>query len=75
MRSPILNERLNVLISKELHLDGYIQSHFYHESAGGGIRSPTLLEPVMVVTLGTIVGFIVIALFMPMVSLLQSVGK
>jgi len=33
----------------------------------------SLLEPVMVVTLGTIVGFIVIALFMPMVSLLQGV--
>jgi type IV pilus assembly protein PilC len=33
----------------------------------------SLLEPVMVITLGLIVGFIVIALFMPMVSMLQSV--
>ncbi|MBL7133295.1 MAG: type II secretion system F family protein [Phycisphaerae bacterium] len=43
------------------------------ESMVAGMVS--LLEPVMVVTLGTIVGFIVIALFMPMVSLLQSVGQ
>ena len=35
----------------------------------------SLLEPVMVVTLGLIVGFIVIALFMPMVKLLQNVGS
>ena len=34
----------------------------------------SLLEPVMVVVLGTIVGFIVIALFMPMISLIQGVG-
>jgi type IV pilus assembly protein PilC len=33
----------------------------------------SLLEPVMVVTLGVIVGFIVVALFMPMVGMLQSV--
>ena len=32
----------------------------------------SVLEPVMVVILGTIVGFIVVALFMPLVSLLQS---
>ena len=31
----------------------------------------SILEPVMVVILGTIVGFIVIALFMPMISLIQ----
>ena len=31
----------------------------------------SILEPVMVVVLGTIVGFIVIALFMPMISLIQ----
>ncbi|MCD4826028.1 MAG: type II secretion system F family protein [Phycisphaerae bacterium] len=34
----------------------------------------SLLEPVMVVTLGVIVGGIVIALFMPMVKMLQTVG-
>ncbi|NBB95095.1 MAG: type II secretion system F family protein [Planctomycetes bacterium] len=35
----------------------------------------SLLEPVMVITLGLIVGFIVIALFMPMVSLLNAVSS
>jgi type IV pilus assembly protein PilC len=33
----------------------------------------SLLEPVMVITLGVIVGFIVVALFMPMVAMLQGV--
>ena len=33
----------------------------------------SLLEPVMVITLGVIVGFIVVSLFLPMVSLLQAV--
>jgi type IV pilus assembly protein PilC len=32
----------------------------------------SILEPIMVVILGTIVGFIVVALFMPLVALLQS---
>ena len=39
--------------------------------AVGGLVS--LLEPLMVIGLGSIVGFIVIALFMPLVSLMQSV--
>ncbi len=34
----------------------------------------SLLEPVMVITLGGIVGFIVVALFMPMVSMIQNVS-
>jgi type IV pilus assembly protein PilC len=34
----------------------------------------SLLEPIMVVVLGGIVGFIVIALFMPLVQLIQSVS-
>jgi type IV pilus assembly protein PilC len=34
----------------------------------------SLLEPIMVVVLGGIVGFIVIALFLPMVTLIQSVS-
>lgn len=34
----------------------------------------SILEPVMVVVLGVIVGFIVIALFMPMVSLIQGMS-
>jgi type IV pilus assembly protein PilC len=39
--------------------------------AVGGLVS--LLEPLMVIGLGSIVGFIVMALFMPLVSLMQSV--
>jgi len=35
----------------------------------------SILEPVMVVVLGVIVGFIVIALFMPMISLIQGVSS
>src|SRR5947207_1001581 len=35
----------------------------------------SILEPVMVVILGVIVGFIVIALFMPMISLIQTVSS
>lgn len=35
----------------------------------------SLLEPVMVITLGGIVGFIVLALFMPMVSLIENVSQ
>ena len=34
----------------------------------------SLLEPVMVITLGAIVGFIVLALFMPMVSMIENVS-
>ncbi len=34
----------------------------------------SILEPIMVVVLGVIVGFIVVALFMPMVSLIQAVS-
>jgi type IV pilus assembly protein PilC len=34
-----------------------------------------ILEPVMVVVLGVIVGFIVIALFMPMITLIQGMGS
>jgi len=35
----------------------------------------SILEPVMVVVLGVIVGFIVIALFMPMISLIQGISS
>jgi type IV pilus assembly protein PilC len=34
----------------------------------------SILEPVMVVILGAIVGFIVVALFMPMISLIQAIS-
>jgi type IV pilus assembly protein PilC len=33
----------------------------------------SLLEPIMVVCLGGIVGFIILALFLPLVTLIQSV--
>ena len=35
----------------------------------------SLMEPVMVITLGLIIGFIVIALFMPMVALLDNMSS
>jgi type IV pilus assembly protein PilC len=35
----------------------------------------SILEPVMVVVLGVMVGFIVIALFAPMISLIQTVSS
>jgi type IV pilus assembly protein PilC len=35
----------------------------------------SILEPVMVVVLGVIVGFIVVALFMPMVSLIETISS
>ena len=35
----------------------------------------SILEPVMVVVLGVIVGFIVIALFMPMITLIQGIER
>lgn len=35
----------------------------------------SILEPIMVVMLGLMVGFIVVALFAPMISLIQTVGK
>jgi len=41
------------------------------DTAVGSLVS--LLEPVMIVTLGGIVGFIVVALFMPMIGMLQAV--
>jgi type IV pilus assembly protein PilC len=35
----------------------------------------SLMEPVMVITLGMIVGFIVVSLFLPMVNMLQNMQK
>jgi type IV pilus assembly protein PilC len=35
----------------------------------------SILEPVMVVVLGTIVGFIVVALFMPMITLIEGMSS
>lgn len=47
----------------------------YEEEVDVAVASlVSLLEPVMVVVLGGIVGFIVLALFMPLVSLMQGVG-
>jgi type IV pilus assembly protein PilC len=48
----------------------------YDEEVSTLVQGMTaLLEPVMVITLGIIVGFIVVALFMPMVSLIQQAQK
>jgi len=47
----------------------------YDEEVSALVSSLTsLLEPVMVITLGGIVGFIVLALFMPMVSMIENVS-
>jgi type IV pilus assembly protein PilC len=47
----------------------------YEEEVDVAVASlVSLLEPIMVVVLGGIVGFIVIALFMPLVSLISSVS-
>jgi len=47
----------------------------YEDEVNTLVSSMTsLLEPVMVITLGGIVGFIVLALFMPMVSLIENVS-
>jgi len=47
----------------------------YEEEVDVAVASlVSLLEPVMVIVLGSVVGFIVLALFMPLVSLMQSVG-
>jgi type IV pilus assembly protein PilC len=47
----------------------------YEEEVDVAVASlVSLLEPIMVVVLGGIVGFIVIALFMPLVQLIQSVS-
>ncbi len=43
------------------------------ETLVGGLTS--LLEPVMVITLGLIVGFIVVSLFMPMVGMIKAMQK
>ena len=46
----------------------------YDEEVDVLVQSLTsLLEPIMVCSLGLIVGFIVIALFMPLVTLIQGV--
>jgi type IV pilus assembly protein PilC len=48
----------------------------YDEEVATLVQGMTaLLEPVMVITLGIIVGFVVVALFMPMVALIQNVQK
>ena len=47
----------------------------YEEEVDVAVASlVSLIEPVMVISLGGIVGFIVLALFMPLVSLMESVG-
>ena len=48
----------------------------YDEEVGVLVTGLTaLMEPVMVISLGLIVGFIVVSLFMPMVGIMQSFQK
>ena len=48
----------------------------YAEEVGVLVSSMiSLLEPVMVITLGGIVGYIVVALFMPMIGMLQAMQE
>ena len=43
------------------------------DAAVGNLMS--ILEPVLIVGLGITVGFIVVALFLPLISLLQGIGN
>jgi len=43
------------------------------DNAVAGVTS--LIEPVMIVFLAVVVGFIVIALFLPIVAIIETIGK
>lgn len=43
------------------------------DAAVSGMMS--ILEPILIVGLGLTVGFIVVALFLPLISLLQGIGN
>jgi len=54
----------------------YKIADFYDEEVETAVKSMiSLLEPIMIVVLGFIIGFIVIALFMPLISLLEGLSK
>jgi len=48
----------------------------YDEDVDNAVASMTsLIEPVMIVLLALVVGFIVIALFLPIVGIIETIGK
>jgi len=54
----------------------YKIADFYDEEVDTLVKSLiSLLEPLMIVVLGGIIGFIVIALFMPMIGLMEGLSK
>jgi type IV pilus assembly protein PilC len=54
----------------------YKVADFYDEEVDTLVKSLlSLLEPIMIVVLGVIIGFIVIALFMPLIKLLDGLSK
>jgi type IV pilus assembly protein PilC len=54
----------------------YKIADFYDEEVETAVKSMiSLLEPLMIVVLGFIIGFIVIALFMPLINLLEGLSK
>jgi type IV pilus assembly protein PilC len=54
----------------------YKIADFYDEEVETAVKAMiSLLEPIMIVVLGFIIGFIVISLFMPLISLLEGLSK
>ena len=54
----------------------YKIADFYDEEVDTAVKSlVSLLEPIMIVILGGIIGFIVISLFMPLIKLLEGLSK
>jgi type IV pilus assembly protein PilC len=54
----------------------YKIADFYDEEVDTAVKSLiSLLEPIMIVVLGGIIGFIVIALFLPLIKLLEGLSK
>ena len=49
---------------------------FYDEDVDNAVSGLTsLIEPIMIVFLALVVGFIVIALFLPIVGIIESIGQ
>ncbi len=54
----------------------YKIADFYDEEVDTAVKSLiSLLEPIMIVVLGGIIGFIVIALFLPLIKLIEGLSK
>ena len=48
---------------------------FYEDQVAAAVKSLTaIIEPIMIIVVGAIVGFIVIAMYMPMFSLYDQIG-